>query len=189
MKQLLNSPVNQLEERLLVHLENVYPMYDIRALAQQLINTFNLHKVCKDPLRHHNNWDETDILTITYGDTIRDPAERDDQPVDRRAGDPGEGERELLRGVLGGAGPPARAHPPGLLGAARRATASAAASTSSTSATPVDRGEIVGEDLRRGDAARVEGDELGREAPGVAAHERRVGPGRRDHHVVEEGVR
>ncbi|MCB1646501.1 MAG: hypothetical protein KDI36_13665 [Pseudomonadales bacterium] len=76
MKQLLNSPVNQLEERLLVHLENVYPMYDIRALAQQLINTFNLHKVCKDPLRHHNNWAETDILTITYGDTIRDPAER-----------------------------------------------------------------------------------------------------------------
>lgn len=70
------SIVEQLKERVNHHLEVIYA--DIKLpesldeIAEQLLLTMNIEHSDKlnVPLRHHNNWDQKDIVLITYGDSI-----------------------------------------------------------------------------------------------------------------------
>ncbi|MDP5041074.1 MAG: alpha-amylase family glycosyl hydrolase, partial [Paraglaciecola sp.] len=68
--------VEQLKERVNHHLQVIYAEIElsetIEDIAQQLLVTMNIDHSDKlmVPLRHHNNWDQSDIVLITYGDSI-----------------------------------------------------------------------------------------------------------------------
>jgi sucrose phosphorylase len=70
------SIVEQLKERVNHHLSVIYadiPLADpIEDIVEQLLVTMNIEHSDKVqvPLRHHNNWDQKDIVLITYGDSI-----------------------------------------------------------------------------------------------------------------------
>jgi sucrose phosphorylase len=66
--QLCNNQL--LLQKILGHLEFIYPDQDTNALANQLIKTMRLHEDCQHPLAHKNLWDQTDIVIITYANTI-----------------------------------------------------------------------------------------------------------------------
>ncbi|SDJ60538.1 sugar phosphorylase [Microbulbifer yueqingensis] len=60
-----------LHKRLCEHLAVIYPDQDGETLAHRLIQMMRLHDQCQTPIAHKNLWDQTDILVITYGNTIR----------------------------------------------------------------------------------------------------------------------
>ncbi|SHE89389.1 sucrose phosphorylase [Microbulbifer donghaiensis] len=57
-------------KKLLDHLAVIYPNEDGDRLAQQLMHVMRLDEDCQSPLPHKNLWDETDVVVITYGNTI-----------------------------------------------------------------------------------------------------------------------
>ncbi|MEL7450732.1 MAG: sugar phosphorylase [Pseudomonadota bacterium] len=59
----------ELEHRVAVHLEAVYPGADIASLTRRLIDTLALSDVVM-PASHENKWDQDDVLLITYGDSV-----------------------------------------------------------------------------------------------------------------------
>jgi len=71
--------MNALEKELLflveTHLQCIYddkafPDVDNTALAKKLITLFDLDEKCLKPAVHESLWDEKDVLSITYGDSI-----------------------------------------------------------------------------------------------------------------------
>ena len=52
------------------HLVSIYPDEDHQQLALSLLEVMGLDQGFESPLPHHNNWDETDNILITYGDSI-----------------------------------------------------------------------------------------------------------------------
>lgn len=68
--------MNNLQGKLAAMLEVVYPEVDTRFLAAQLIDTMGLAPDTPPPPAHQNNWDEADVLLITYADTIRHEGEK-----------------------------------------------------------------------------------------------------------------
>lgn len=67
--------LEELEKKLVGSLEFVYPQLDAGALASELIQTMGLDQQCQTPENHRNNWDEADILLITYADSISNARE------------------------------------------------------------------------------------------------------------------
>ncbi len=61
-----------LEQRVARHLANVYPETDTAALARQLVETMTLTNVDAPPAAA-NKWDQRDVLTITYGNSLMRP--------------------------------------------------------------------------------------------------------------------
>lgn len=59
-----------LQRRICEHLNFIYPEGDNPALGKQLINAMGLVGNIKAPIPHHNNWDESDSILITYGNSI-----------------------------------------------------------------------------------------------------------------------
>jgi len=57
-------------KKLYDHLAVIYPQQDGESLAQRLMQVMRLDEDCQSPLPHKNLWDETDVLVITYGNTI-----------------------------------------------------------------------------------------------------------------------
>ena len=57
-------------------LEQVYPALDTRWLASELLEAMALAEDSPGPAAHQNNWDEADILVITYGDSVQAPEEK-----------------------------------------------------------------------------------------------------------------
>lgn len=57
-------------KKLCDHLAVIYPERDGEALAKRLMQVMRLDEECQSPLPHKNLWDETDVLVITYGNTI-----------------------------------------------------------------------------------------------------------------------
>ncbi len=53
----------------------VYPGSDIESLALKLLMAMGLQEEIVAPKSHHNNWDERDIIAITYGDSFNQPQE------------------------------------------------------------------------------------------------------------------
>ncbi len=51
-------------------LDIVYPAVDTTFLAKQLIETMRLAEDAESPPAHRNNWDEGDIILITYADSV-----------------------------------------------------------------------------------------------------------------------
>lgn len=65
-----------LTARLQEHLRSIYPDHDAEGLAATLINTMNLQTNASGPVPHQNHWSESDVLLITYGDTIQQANEK-----------------------------------------------------------------------------------------------------------------
>jgi sucrose phosphorylase len=78
----MQSTHEQLIERTIHHLEVIYKDIDIGLssadLCQQLLETMRLDKpeTVLEPKRHHNNWDQQNVVLITYGDSIEKADEK-----------------------------------------------------------------------------------------------------------------
>jgi len=76
------SIFEQLQERINHHLQVIYADVELQdsyeQLTQQLLQTMHIEHSDKVqvPLRHHNNWDQSDIMLITYGDSIEQVEEK-----------------------------------------------------------------------------------------------------------------
>ncbi|RBP78603.1 alpha-amylase [Marinomonas rhizomae] len=66
-----NAPLSHLEQRLIAHLKVIYPSLDNKDLATKCLATFNLDPSTESPRPHKNLWDQSDIMLITYADTLR----------------------------------------------------------------------------------------------------------------------
>ncbi len=60
-----------LKSKLTGMLDVVYPDLDSGFLAEKLLKAMGLAPNQEPPPAHQNNWDESDIVLITYADTIR----------------------------------------------------------------------------------------------------------------------
>jgi sucrose phosphorylase len=72
----------QLIERVDHHLNLIYQDIELGVsyseLSMQLLNTMRIGdpELLVTPKRHHNNWDQRDVMLITYGDSIEKPGEK-----------------------------------------------------------------------------------------------------------------
>ena len=66
-----SSPLSALEQRLISHLQVLYPQTDAGELARQCLSALKLDAKTPTPQPHRNIWDQRDIMLITYGDTLR----------------------------------------------------------------------------------------------------------------------
>ncbi len=60
-----------LEQRIAAHLQILYPEHDGRQLVGEILSTFGLEPETPTPTPHRNIWNQSDIMLITYGDSIR----------------------------------------------------------------------------------------------------------------------
>jgi len=66
-----------LVERISPLVESLYPDSEVKPLAEQLIKASGIEiDSCSISGAHQSHWDETDIMLITYGDSIIDPKEK-----------------------------------------------------------------------------------------------------------------
>jgi sucrose phosphorylase len=78
----MQSTQEQLIEQTIHHLDVIYRGVDIKVsmadLCQQLLKTMRLDVSSKviTPKRHHNNWDQNNVVLITYGDSIEKNGEK-----------------------------------------------------------------------------------------------------------------
>ncbi|RBO83749.1 alpha-amylase family glycosyl hydrolase [Marinomonas aquiplantarum] len=70
-----HAPLSQLEQRLMAHLQLLYPTLDHKELARQCLATFFLDPATESPRPHRNLWDQSDVMLITYADTLRKKGE------------------------------------------------------------------------------------------------------------------
>lgn len=70
-------------KRLRQHLRFIYPDIDHEATALELMQLAGLEKKCKKPRPWKNHWNESDILTISYGDSLLRKGERPLQTLKR----------------------------------------------------------------------------------------------------------
>ncbi len=85
-----NTP---LDDRLQAHLRFLYPEAEAADLSEQLIQTIGLEGYRNGVQSRRNNWNESDVIAITYGDSILSPAEKPLSVLTRFLG-------ERLTGVL-----------------------------------------------------------------------------------------
>ncbi|WP_237065782.1 sugar phosphorylase [Microbulbifer guangxiensis] len=65
-------PIRELlQQKVCDHLKVIYPHLQDCGLAGELVQVMRLHEDCQTPLHHKNLWDETDMVVITYGNTIQ----------------------------------------------------------------------------------------------------------------------
>ncbi|WP_373002341.1 sugar phosphorylase [Marinobacter sp.] len=76
-----------LKAKLVSMLEVVYPALDCDFLAEQLLTTMGLEPNQDPPPAHQNNWDESDVVLITYADTVQRAEEKPLQTLHRFLGD------------------------------------------------------------------------------------------------------
>jgi len=76
-----------LKAKLVSMLEVVYPELDCDFLAEQLLTTMGLEPNQAPPPAHQNNWDESDVVLITYADTVQRADEKPLQTLHRFLGD------------------------------------------------------------------------------------------------------
>ncbi|MEP1446756.1 MAG: sugar phosphorylase [Paraglaciecola sp.] len=76
------SVLEQLTERVEHHLAVIYEDIELQTqypeLCRQLLRTMRIDngEVLIEPKRHHNNWDQRDVMLITYGDSIEETGEK-----------------------------------------------------------------------------------------------------------------
>ncbi|MFT7294980.1 MAG: sucrose phosphorylase, partial [Pseudohongiellaceae bacterium] len=66
----LDNPQRELEHRVREHLAFIYPSLEDDSYLSQLIAEMSLGRNLQIPEPHQNNWDETDNILITYGNSI-----------------------------------------------------------------------------------------------------------------------
>ena len=72
----MTTAMTDLIRRVKEHLAFIYPNLDHESLARELIALMGIDEQCRSPQAHRNNWDESDTVLITYGDSIVKPGER-----------------------------------------------------------------------------------------------------------------
>lgn len=65
-----------LREKILNHIQFIYPDIDADELAQKLMEAMGLEKSCKKVKPYKNNWNQQDVIGITYGDTFTRKGEK-----------------------------------------------------------------------------------------------------------------
>lgn len=70
------AQLKELERRVGEHLKIIYPTMDSEELISQLIGEMGLGRNLQVPEPHQNNWDETDSILITYGNSVMGDNER-----------------------------------------------------------------------------------------------------------------
>ncbi len=69
--------IEELNKRVVEHLQQIYPDYEDKGvLASRLVHAIGADNRCSIPPSHQNNWDQGDVVLITYGDTIVTEAEK-----------------------------------------------------------------------------------------------------------------
>lgn len=58
------------------HLSILYPSLSNEALSRQLITEIEIDQNIRQPQPHHNHWDETDCILITYANSIKRNGEK-----------------------------------------------------------------------------------------------------------------
>lgn len=64
------TPQAHLRQRLETHLGMIYPERDSAPLIEEIFSLMQLEQRCFMPESHRNLWDESDVLLISYGDSI-----------------------------------------------------------------------------------------------------------------------
>ncbi len=67
---------HNLHHKLSAMLDVVYPFLDTELLASELLETMGLADDAAAPPAHQNNWDESDVMLITYADSIQQAGEK-----------------------------------------------------------------------------------------------------------------
>ena len=79
----MRSSNRALEQRVTSHLHVLYPDLDIGELSKECLSVLGLAPDALPPTPHQNLWDQSDIMLITYGDSIRSD---DEVPMDSLLG-------------------------------------------------------------------------------------------------------
>ncbi len=66
-----DSMLDTLQQRIHDHLLKLYPQEDIEVIVSSIVDIMKFKNAVAEVVPHSNLWDETDIITITYGDSIR----------------------------------------------------------------------------------------------------------------------
>ena len=70
------SACADLYRRVKEHVKAIYPQADADQLVNQLVKAMRLDENCQQPVPYSNLWDETDVVAITYADTVKRDGER-----------------------------------------------------------------------------------------------------------------
>ena len=62
--------------RLQEHLSLIYPEQDVRPVIDRLIDAMGFESGLQEPLQHRNKWDQSDVMVITYGDSMKRESEK-----------------------------------------------------------------------------------------------------------------
>jgi len=71
----MSTESSHLSRRIAEHLVCIYPGENHQQLAAEYLALMGLTDQCASPLSHYNNWNETDNILITYGDSLIDDGE------------------------------------------------------------------------------------------------------------------
>ncbi len=74
MEQLLDLE-KEFRRRIGEHLSLLYPAVNIDELVERLVAEIGMGRNLQAPQPFHNNWDQTDCIIISYGNTIKKPDE------------------------------------------------------------------------------------------------------------------
>ncbi|HIC47246.1 MAG TPA: alpha-amylase [Methylophaga aminisulfidivorans] len=74
-----DEQLQQLKQTVLHHLTAIYadtsPELSLPALCEDIINIMRLNQDYKESVSHRNNWDQNDVILITYGNSIKKEGE------------------------------------------------------------------------------------------------------------------
>lgn len=74
-----NAQLKPVFDTVLYHLETIYqdnmPTEPLEAIADEIIHIMRLDEEYETPTPYQNNWDESDVILITYGNTIQHSGE------------------------------------------------------------------------------------------------------------------
>ena len=78
MLSVLEQLTDRIEHHLAVRYEDVELGISYPDLGNQLLRTMYIEdpSLLIEPKRHHNNWDQKDVMLITYGDSIKKSGEK-----------------------------------------------------------------------------------------------------------------
>ena len=66
------NALQELKTRIKHHLDNVYVSQDNDVLVEEIVATMGFDDSIEKKESHVNLWDQSDIIAISYGDTIKD---------------------------------------------------------------------------------------------------------------------
>ena len=79
MTEANQSTLDNLRSRIADHLAVIYPQGDNVATGAAIIDLMGFDGAISEPQQHANHWDESDVVVITYGDSIL--SDSDEKPL------------------------------------------------------------------------------------------------------------